>query len=133
MRDNSVPGRAPKDCFEMPHVRAEIDRIDRALVDLIAERFSYVDRAWQIKQDGTEGAVVPWRIQQVIDRVTERAEQKGVSSALIEALWRQMIGWFIQYEEERLQQHIESLGEAERASAGADGHRKDDNGTENRS
>ncbi|MGD9667870.1 MAG: chorismate mutase [Hyphomicrobiaceae bacterium] len=110
MRDNPAPGKDPKDCFEMPEVRAEIDRIDRALVDLIAERFGYVDRAWQLKQDGPEGAVVPWRIQQVIDRVTERAEQRGVSPALIEALWRQMIGWFIQYEEERLRQHIEQLG-----------------------
>jgi isochorismate pyruvate lyase len=132
MRDNLVPGRAPKDCFEMPHVRAEIDRIDRALVDLIAERFSYVDRAWQIKQDGTEGAVVPWRIQQVIDRVTERAEQKGVSSALIEALWRQMIGWFIQYEEERLQQHIEALGDDGREGPPADDRLRDDSGSENR-
>lgn len=116
MSDNQTPGKAPKDCFEMSEVRDEIDRIDRALVDLIAQRFGYVDRAWQIKQDGTEGAVVPWRIQQVIDRVTMRAEQRGVSPALIEALWRQMIGWFIQYEEERLSQHIEKIGTEVRES-----------------
>ena len=100
-------GKSPKECFEMADVRAEIDRIDRALVDLIAERFGYVDRAWQLKQDGPEGAVVPWRIQQVIDRVKVRADERGVSAALIEALWRQMIGWFIQYEEERLRKHFE--------------------------
>jgi isochorismate pyruvate lyase len=39
--------RKPKDCRTMEEVRAEIDRIDQALVDLIGERFSYVDRAWQ--------------------------------------------------------------------------------------
>lgn len=102
--------KAPKECFEMAEVRFEIDRIDRALVDLISERFGYVDRAWQLKQHGSEGAVVPWRIQQVIDRVRARADDRGVSPALIEALWRQMIGWFIQYEEERLRQHIEAGG-----------------------
>lgn len=91
----------------MSEVRAEIDRLDAELVDLIAQRFGYVDRAWQIKQRGPEGAVVPWRIQQVIDKVRARADEKGVSPALIEALWRQMIGWFIQYEEERLRQHFE--------------------------
>lgn len=107
MTDDAAGHRPPKDCFEMAHVRNEIDRIDRALVDLIAERFRYVDRAWQIKQHGAEGAVVPWRIQQVIDRVRMRAEEQGVSPALIEALWRQMIGWFIQYEEERLRQHFD--------------------------
>ncbi len=131
MRDNPAPGKAPKDCFEMRDVRAEIDRIDRALVDLIAERFGYVDRAWQLKQDGSEGAVVPWRIQQVIDRVTERAEQRGVSPALVEALWRQMIGWFIQYEEERLRQHIERLGQDSPERQNPEYPQNDDSDTEN--
>jgi len=39
----------------------------------------------------------------VIDRVKARAKEKNLPPELIEALWRQMIGWFIQYEEERLQ------------------------------
>ncbi|MCB1503990.1 MAG: chorismate mutase [Hyphomicrobiaceae bacterium] len=112
MSTSEGSGRTPKDCFDMSDVRQEIDRIDRALVDLIAERFGYVDRAWQLKQDGTEGAVVPWRIQQVIDKVRIRADERGVSPALVEALWRQMIGWFIQYEEERLRQHFESSSDA---------------------
>lgn len=110
MTNAEMPAKAAKECFDMKEVRAEIDRIDRALVDLIAERFTYVDRAWQLKQLSGDGAVVPWRIQQVIDRVKERAEQRSVSPALIEALWRQMIGWFIQYEEERLRQHMEQGG-----------------------
>lgn len=85
----------------MDHVRAEIDRLDAALIDLMAERFSYVDRAWQLK-NSPEEATVPWRIQQVIDRVRERAEERGLPPELAEALWRQMIGWFIQYEERKL-------------------------------
>lgn len=99
--------RMPKDCATMTDVRAEIDRIDIALVDLIAERFGYVDRAWQLKRSGPEGANVPWRIQQVIDKVRVEAERKGVSPDLCEALWRQMIGWFVQYEEEKLRTEIE--------------------------
>ena len=94
--------RKAEDCADMEQVRAEIDRIDVALVDLIGERFTYVDRAWQLKQSPAE-ARVPWRIQQVIDRVKARAKEKNLPPELIEALWRQMIGWFIQYEEERLQ------------------------------
>ncbi len=95
--------RKPEDCSEMSHVRAEIDRIDQQLVDLISERFGYVDRAWQIKaKAGAEGALVPWRIQQVIDKVKVRAGERGLPPELAEAMWRQMIGWFVQYEEERL-------------------------------
>ena len=83
--------RKAKDCRNMEEVRAEIDRIDQALVDLIGERFIFVDRAWQLKQSPAE-ARVPWRIQQVIDGVRTRAAEKGLPPELAEALWRQMIG-----------------------------------------
>ena len=99
--------REPKDCRRMDEVRAEIDRIDQALVDLIGERFTFVDRAWQLKQSPAE-ARVPWRIQQVINRVRVRAKEKGLPPELTEALWRQMIGWFVQYEEEKLSQQGEN-------------------------
>lgn len=100
--------RRPEDCTDMSQVRAEIDRLDGALVDLIAERFGYVERAWQLKLAAKEQANVPWRNQQVIDRVRNRATQRGVPPDLCEALWRQMIGWFIQYEEEKLRKELEA-------------------------
>ena len=101
--------RKPQDCSGMSEVRAEIDRIDTALVDLIAERFEFVDRAWQLKTSPGD-AYVPWRIQQVINKVKARAEQRGLPPELTEALWRQMIGWFVQYEEEKLRRQIEGNG-----------------------
>jgi isochorismate pyruvate lyase len=101
--------RKAEDCADMEQVRAEIDRIDIALVDLIGERFTYVDRAWQLKQSPAE-ARVPWRIQQVINRVRVRAKEKGLPPELTEALWRQMIGWFVQYEEEKLSRQGEDDG-----------------------
>jgi isochorismate pyruvate lyase len=97
----------PADCAALADVRVEIDRCDQALVDLMAERFGYVERAWQIKLRDNEEANVPWRNQQVIDKVRERAKAKGLPPDLVEALWRQMIGWFIQYEEEKLRKDIE--------------------------
>jgi isochorismate pyruvate lyase len=91
-------------CANMEEVREEIDRIDRTLVDMIGERFAYVDRAWQLKASPEE-ARVPWRVQQVIDKVKARAVEQKLPPELVEALWRQMIGWFIQYEEEKLRQN----------------------------
>jgi len=93
--------RTPAECQSMDEVRFEIDRIDDALLDLVAERFTFVDRAWQLKANPEE-ATVPWRIRQVIDKVEARAKEKGLPPELAVALWRQMIGWFIQYEEEKL-------------------------------
>ena len=91
----------PQDCQDMSQVRTEIDRLDAALVDLLAERWGYVDRAWQLKNNPDE-ATVPWRIQEVIDKVRAHSDEKGLPPALAEALWRQIIGWGIQYEEEKL-------------------------------
>jgi isochorismate pyruvate lyase len=96
----------------MSEVRAEIDRIDAALVDLIAERFGYVERAWQLKRSPAE-AYVPWRIQQVIDKVRARAKANGMPGEMVEmvgAQWRNMIGWFVQYEEEKLRRQLEGNG-----------------------
>jgi isochorismate pyruvate lyase len=106
----ATPPRLPQHCANMPEVRAEIDRLDEALVTLIAERFGYVERAWQIKLAEKAAANVPWRNQQVIDKVRAIAGEKGVSPDLCEALWRQMIGWFIQYEEEKLRADLEAKG-----------------------
>ena len=99
--------RRPADCRDLTEVRAEIDRVDRALVERIAERMGYVERAWQIKLKEKAEANVPWRNQQVVDKVRAIAVETGVPPDLCEALWRQMIGWFIQYEEEKLRDQIE--------------------------
>ena len=110
-----MDAKRPWDCADMSQVRSEIDRIDEQLVDLIAERFGYVDRAWQLKLKSTEGAVVPWRIQQVIDRVKARAASKDLPPEMVEmvgAQWRNMIGWFVQYEEEKLRKQADVKGEA---------------------
>ena len=111
-----MTGLKPQECKDMGDVRRQIDRLDRALVDLIGERLSYVERAWQIKLGENSAANVPWRNQQVIDRVRARAQERGVPPDLVEALWRQMIGWFIQYEEEKLRHELradESGGEGQ--------------------
>jgi len=89
------------DCETMSDVRSEIDRVDRALIDLLGERWTYVDRAWFFKKSPEE-ASVPWRNQDVIDKVKSRAESVGMPPEMAESLWRLIIGWGIQYEEERL-------------------------------
>ena len=102
-----MPPRPPRDCASLADVRTEIDRVDGDLIDRIAERFGYVERAWQLKLESRQEANVPWRNQQVIDKVRARASERGLPPDLAEALWRQMIGWFIQYEEEKLRKEME--------------------------
>jgi isochorismate pyruvate lyase len=106
--------KSPPACATLADVRQEIDRLDAAIVALIGERFGYVERAWQIKLTLGQEASVPWRNQQVIDRVRAHANNAGVPPDLCEALWRQMIGWFIQYEEEKLRGDIEAKAAAQK-------------------
>lgn len=94
--------KPPKSCKTRDEVRAEIDRIDSAIVDLLAERWSYVDRMWELKRAEAANANVPWRNREVIERVRARAEANGMPPEMAEALWRQIIGWGVQYQEERL-------------------------------
>ena len=69
---------AAHDCRDMSEVRAEIDRIDAVLVDLIAERFAYVARDnWKTKPSD---ALVTWRIQDVVNKVRSRATARGLPS-----------------------------------------------------
>jgi isochorismate pyruvate lyase len=94
--------KKPGDCRSMDEVRIEIDRIDLGLVDLLAERWTYVDRMWAIKRAEQQSANVPWRNRNVIEKVRARAAEKGMPPEMAEALWRQIIGWGVQYQEERL-------------------------------
>lgn len=117
-----MDAKRPWDCADMGQVRAEIDRIDEALVDLIAERFEYVDRAWQLKRNTPEGATVPWRIQQVIDKVKARAKERELPPDIVDmvgAQWKNMIGWFVQYEEEQLRLAQDVANKAAGSTAGA--------------
>ncbi|MEL6790819.1 MAG: chorismate mutase [Pseudomonadota bacterium] len=102
-KDDDMPVLAPVDCATMDDVRAQIDRVDRALIDLLAERWGYVDRAWFFKRTPQE-ASVPWRNKDVISKVSARAKKRGMPAELAESLWRMIIGFGIQYEEERLRE-----------------------------
>ena len=94
--------KQPQDCNTMDEVRIEIDRMDRELVEALASRWGYVDRMWELKSAEAAQANVPWRNREVIEKVRAYATEKGVPPEMAEALWRQIIGWGIQYQEERL-------------------------------
>ncbi|MFF0523242.1 chorismate mutase [Actinomadura nitritigenes] len=81
----------------LPDVRARIDAIDGDLVRLLAERQGLVRAAAAFKAD--TGAVrAPGRVEQVVALARERAASAGLSPEVAEAVWRAMIGAFIDLE-----------------------------------
>ncbi|HUO91840.1 MAG TPA: chorismate mutase [Rhizomicrobium sp.] len=89
--------QTPEQCLDMPALRREIDRLDRALVALLAERQRYIERAAIIKQD--RGRVRDeGRIEDVIAKVVAEAKRLGLSPAIAEPVWRELVERSIAHE-----------------------------------
>ncbi|WP_240233699.1 chorismate mutase [Devosia lacusdianchii] len=89
--------KSPDDCQTKEDVRAEIDRVDQALLHLFAERHRYVTRMAQIKTDPHE-ARDPVRIEAVIAKVRDRSLALDLDEDQAELVWRTLIDWNINYE-----------------------------------
>ena len=90
----SVP---PEGCQTMAELRAQIDRVDRVLVRLLAERQGYIERAAQIKAE--RGQVRdPARIEDVVAKVLVEAVHAGLSAEIAEPVWRLLIERSIAHE-----------------------------------
>jgi len=88
---------APDACETMSDVRYEVDRLDRLLVQLIAERQGYMEAAARIKP-GREDVRDEARIQDVLTKVLEAARAAGLSADIAEPVWRAMIEACIAHE-----------------------------------
>ncbi|MCB2110618.1 MAG: chorismate mutase [Defluviimonas sp.] len=87
----------------MADVRSEIDRVDAALVELLAERTGYIDRAAELKPALGLPARIDARVEDVVSRVRALAiAAGGPDPDLVEALWRRLIDWSIAREERKL-------------------------------
>jgi isochorismate pyruvate lyase len=89
--------KSPEACATKDDVRAEIDRVDQALLNLFAERHRYVTRMAQIKTDPHE-ARDPARIEAVIAKVRDRSLALDLDEDQAELVWRTLIDWNINYE-----------------------------------
>ncbi len=89
----------PAPHLTMSDIRKEIDRIDENLVKLLAERQRWVERAVDVKRRDGLPARDEARVRQVIDHVRVLARGHNVDPALVEAMWTEMVEWFIAYEE----------------------------------
>ena len=88
----------PEQCADMGQVRAQIDRLDRELVALLAARSGYIDRAAAIKMEAGLPADIAWRVEEVAMNARRNAEAAGFDADLAERLWRQIIAWSIDRE-----------------------------------
>ncbi|SNY93896.1 isochorismate pyruvate lyase [Cohaesibacter sp. ES.047] len=89
--------RKPEECTEKAHIREEIDRIDKSLVALFAQRDAYVRRMAEIKSDPSE-ARVEARVKDVLDKVLAELEAVDLAPDLYMQFWEELIEVNIDYE-----------------------------------
>jgi len=98
MDDLTAKTPAP-DCQSMDEVRYEIDRLDRVLVQIMAERQTYIEAAGRIKPAKSEVRLA-WRIEDVVSKVLASADAHGLSKRIAEPVWRTLIEQCIAHEHE---------------------------------
>lgn len=84
-------------CNDMPSIRREIDRIDRALVALLAERLTYIERAGIVKKDRNTVRDEA-RIQDVLDKVAASCARENFPFTIAEPVWRALMEGCIAHE-----------------------------------
>src|SRR5688572_28374943 len=87
----------PAECATREDIRREIDRLDRALVDLLVERFGYIQRMVELKRDPEE-ARIDARVDDVLAKVAALAERRGLDVDLARDLWTHLMNWNIEWE-----------------------------------
>ncbi len=84
-------------CTSIEDVRSNIDRIDRQIVALLAERGIFVKQAARFKKT-TDDVKAPQRVEQVIAKVMALSQELGANPSVTEQVYRAMISGFISAE-----------------------------------
>ena len=83
----------------MGELRAQIDSLDRHLIEMLKTRAGYIDRAAELKPGEGLPARIPDRVEEVVLRVRAASDRRGLDPDLAERLWRILIDWSIAREE----------------------------------
>ncbi len=88
MRETGLVSTGP----DLPDLRAELDRVDSGLVDLIARRLEVVAQVGAAKARSDTPVRDADRERAVLDGVAAVAQQRGVSPELVRRIFREIIG-----------------------------------------
>ena len=90
----------PSDCNNMDELRHQIDKLDVKIIELLANRSEFIDRATELKKSNGMPARIPERIESVVSNARNAAEELDLDADLVEKIWRILIDWSIQRDAE---------------------------------
>lgn len=83
----------------MDEIRQEIDRIDKQIISLIADRYTFVKAVTQFKKT-TDEIKAQERYDAVLVARGKLAAEYGLDPEMVQEMWTVMMNWFIEKEEE---------------------------------
>jgi isochorismate pyruvate lyase len=86
----------------LAQLRLQIDALDGELVALLAKREAIVHQVLTIKKANNIPARITWRVDEVINNATRKAEEAGASPDLARTVWTAMVDWFCAFEAKSL-------------------------------
>jgi isochorismate pyruvate lyase len=90
----SYPSKLPEDCESLDEIRAQIDSIDRSIIEAIGRRKAYVLAVVKFKKSLDE-VPAPERVSSMLQTRREWAKEVGVNPDVIEKLYRDLVDHFI--------------------------------------
>lgn len=116
--------KAPQACETIDEVRAAIDAIDAQIVAAIGRRFQYVQAVTRFKQTREDVHAVE-RYNAVLSTRREWAVDNGLNPDVIEEMYRNLIGHFINHELTLLDLHDTPATAHDTPATAQDGHGKE--------
>lgn len=95
---NSIVDKKPSECTSITDVRKEIDAIDKAIIQLLSERFGYVKEVVKYKDNTPDSIIADDRRKEVLRCRRQWAEDYGLSADVIEQMYANLISYFIDEE-----------------------------------
>lgn len=89
----------PEECEGMLDIRAEIDRLDHQIIELLGQRFAYVKAASKFKTSKAS-VKAPERLKAMLKQRRVWAEEAGLNADVIENIYQDLVKYFIREEME---------------------------------
>ena len=86
--------KRPDECSNLTEIRAEIDRLDRQIIALLGQRFTYVKAAAKFKTS-EESVRAADRFKALLEQRRAWAVEEGLDPDAIEELYRNLVNHFI--------------------------------------
>jgi isochorismate pyruvate lyase len=87
--------------MDLTRIRKNIDDLDSMIITLLAKRADLVSAAGRLKKS-EQGVRDPKRVEQVIEKVRAKANEKGLAPEIAEKTYRTIISCFIEKELQEL-------------------------------